>query len=636
MGEQKPRILDRVNSPRELKRLTLEELNCLAGEIREEILGTISESGGHLASSLGVIELTIAMHYVFDAPEDKFILDVGHQCYAHKLLTGRRDRFSTIRQFSGLSGFPRREESEYDAFGTGHASTSVSAALGMAEAMKLLGKKGKAIAVLGDGGLTGGQALEALNQTPSALDRHLDNLIVILNDNEMSIAPSVGAISRILSRAMAGPRAFKVVKFTRRLAEPLPKPVQLFLSNINRRWTRAMLGLFTPGMLIEGFGYHYIGPIDGHSIEQLIFHLERAKKIDEPILLHVLTQKGKGYAYAEDNPEGFHGIGPFDLKTGNGKKSSQVPSYTEVFSRTMLKLFGENPQMIGITAAMPQGTGLDRVRDQFPDRVYDLGITEPHCVTFAAGAACEGLRPVVAIYSTFLQRAFDQILHDVCLQKLPVIFCLDRAGIVGEDGATHQGLFDLTYLRALPNMVIMAPKDENEFQHMLKTALSLNQPVAVRYPRGRGEGVEMDPELKVLPFAGSELLRKGKDAAIIAIGATVMPALRAADMLLEKGLQAAVVNSRFAKPLDEELFLKLADEHGAVVTVEENVLAGGFGSGVMELMASRGVDRLKFLRIGIPDKFVEHGSSAKLREVYGLDARGISSRVWEFIRGREL
>lgn len=636
MGERKYQILDRVNSPKDLKRLTLEELKVLAGEVREEILGAISESGGHLASSLGVIELTIAMHYVFDAPEDKFIFDVGHQCYTHKLLTGRRDRFSTIRRFGGLSGFPRREESEYDAFGTGHASTSVSAALGMAESMKLLGKKGKAIAVLGDGGLTGGQALEALNQTPSALDRHLDNLIVILNDNEMSIAPSVGAISRILSRAMAGPRAFKVVKFTRRLAAPLPKPVQLFLSNINRRWTRAMLGLFTPGMLIEAFGYHYIGPIDGHSLEQLIFHLQRAREIDEPILLHVLTRKGKGYAFAEDHPEDFHGIGPFDLKTGNGKKSSPVPSYTEVFSRTMLKLFRDNPQMIGITAAMPQGTGLDRVREQFPDRVFDLGITEPHCVTFAAGAACEGMRPVVAIYSTFLQRAYDQILHDVCLQKLPVIFCLDRAGIVGEDGATHQGLFDLTYLRSLPNMVIMAPKDENEFQHMLKTALSLSQPVAVRYPRGRGEGVEMEPELKVLPFAKSELLRKGRDAVIIAIGAAVMPSLRAADMLSEKGLQVSVVNSRFAKPLDEELLLELSEECRVWVTVEENVLAGGFGSGVMELMESKGVEGLKFLRIGVPDKFVEHGSPAKLRELYGLDDRGIAGKILEFVRSREL
>jgi len=635
MSDPNKKILDQVNFPKDLKKLSIDDLDRLVDEIRDRILSAVSESGGHLASSLGVIELTVALHYVFEQPGDKFIWDVGHQCYAHKILTGRKDQFNTIRQYQGLSGFPKREESEYDSFGTGHASTSISAALGMAEALKLSGKSSKVVAIIGDGGLSGGQALEALNQTPSGLERSLGNLLVILNDNEMSIGPSVGAISRLLSRAVTGPRAFKFVHFMRKLAKPLPYNAQLWLSNLNRRWRRSLLGLLTPGMLIEAFGYHYIGPIDGHSLEQLIYYLERAKKIDEPILIHILTKKGKGYTYAEENPQDFHGIGPFNLSTGNGKKSSQVPAYTEIFSKTMLRLFSENPKMVGITAAMAQGAGLDIVREKFPGRVFDLGITEPHCVTFAAGLACEGLRPVVAIYSTFLQRAYDQILHDVCIQKLPVIFCLDRAGIVGEDGPTHQGLFDLSYLRSFPNMVVMAPKDENEFQHMLRTALEIQQPVAIRYPRGRGEGVAMDAELQALPIGKSEILRKGSDITIVAIGASVSPSLKAAEMLAEKSISAAVVNARFAKPLDQDLILRLAGECKAIVTVEENVLAGGFGSGVMELLESAGLDWVKLKRIGIPDQFVEQGAPAKLREIYGLDPKGIFQKIMGFMQSRE-
>ena len=635
MSDPNKKILDQVNFPQDLKKLSIGELRQLVDEIRNQILSAVSESGGHLASSLGVIELTVALHYIFEQPGDKFIWDVGHQCYAHKILTGRKDKFKTIRQHQGLSGFPKREESEYDSFGTGHASTSISAALGMAEAMKLSGKSNKVVAIIGDGGLSGGQALEALNQTPSGLERSLGNLLVILNDNEMSIGPSVGAISRLLSRAVTGPRAFKFVHFMRKLAKPLPYNVQLWLSNLNRRWRRSLLGLVTPGMLIEAFGYHYIGPIDGHSLEQLVYYLERAKKIDEPVLIHILTKKGKGYTYAEENPQDFHGIGPFNISTGNGKKASQVPAYTEVFSRTMLRLFSENPNMVGITAAMAQGTGLDIVKEKFRGRVFDLGITEPHCVTFAAGLACEGLRPVVAIYSTFLQRAYDQILHDVCIQKLPVIFCLDRAGIVGEDGPTHQGLFDLSYLRSFPNMVVMAPKDENEFQHMLRTALEIQQPVAIRYPRGRGEGVAMDAELQALPIGKSEILRKGSDITIVAIGASVSPSLKAAEMLAEKSISAAVVNARFAKPLDQDLILRLAGECKAIVTVEENVLAGGFGSGVMELLESAGLDWVKLKRIGIPDQFVEQGAPAKLREIYGLDPKGIFQKIMGFMQSRE-
>jgi 1-deoxy-D-xylulose-5-phosphate synthase len=635
MSDPGKKILDQVNFPKDLKKLPIAELNQLVDEIREQVLSAVSESGGHLASSLGVIELTVALHYVFDLPEDKFIWDVGHQCYAHKILTGRKDKFKTIRQYQGLSGFPKREESEFDSFGTGHASTSISAALGMAEAMKLSGKGNKVVAIIGDGGLSGGQALEALNQTPSGLEHSLGNLLVILNDNEMSIGPSVGAISRLLSRAVTGPRAFKFVHFMRKLAKPLPYNVQLWLSNLNRRWRRSLLGLLTPGMLIEAFGYHYIGPIGGHSLEQLIYYLDRAKKIDEPILIHILTKKGKGYTYAEENPEDFHGIGPFNITTGNGKKSSQVPTYTGIFSKTLLRLFSENPKTVGITAAMAQGTGLDLVKAQFPNRVFDLGITEPHCVTFAAGLACEGFRPVVAIYSTFLQRAYDQILHDVCIQKLPVIFCLDRAGIVGEDGPTHQGLFDLSYLRSLPNMAVMAPKDENELQHMLKTALGMDQPVAIRYPRGKGEGVALDLELKSLEIGKAEILRKGSDLTIISIGSCVWPSIKAAEMLAAKGMHAGVVNARFAKPLDHDLILRLAEECKALVTVEENVLAGGFGSGVMELLESAGMDWGKLKRIGIPDQFVEQGAPAKLREIYGLDAQGIFQKIMEFMQSRE-
>ncbi len=630
------KILDRVNTPRDLKGLSLKELKQLAEEIRQEILTIVSEHGGHLASSLGVVELTIALHYVFDTPEDKIIWDVGHQCYAHKILTGRKDRFHTIRQYGGLSGFPRRDESEYDAFGTGHASTSISAALGMAEAIKLQGKKNKVIAVIGDGGLTGGQALEALNQTPSSLEKSLDNLIVILNDNEMSIAPSVGAISRHLSQAVASPRTFRLVKFTRWLAKPLPKRIQLKLSEINRRWRRSLLGLFTPGMLIEAFGYHYLGPIDGHRLDQLIYHLKRAKEIDEPILIHILTKKGKGYSFAEENPTGFHGIGPFDISTGNSRKKSKIPSYTEIFSRTMIQLFEQFPNLVGITAAMPQGTGLDKVAERFPDRVFDQGITEPHCVTFSAGMCCVGLRPVVAIYSTFLQRAYDQILHDVCLQNLPVIFCLDRAGIVGEDGPTHHGLFDLSYLRSLPNMVIMAPKDENELQYMLRTAIEFNQPVAIRYPRGKGVGVELDSELKILPKFKAEILREGRDVLIVAVGNMVHPALESAELLASKGISATVINARFVKPIDEELILSLAEEIGVVVTIEENVLAGGFGSGVMEAMEQAGITAVQVKRIGIPDKFVEHGTPDQLRKVYGLTPQAIADRIVNFLKQSEV
>ena len=630
---QSTRLLDRIEGPEDLKSLSPDQLPQLAQELRDEIIQHVSAIGGHLASSLGVVELTIALHYVFDSPRDKIIWDVGHQAYSHKLLTGRRRAFTTLRQMGGISGFPRRGESPHDAFGTGHASTSLSAAMGMAEALVRSGDPHKVVAVIGDGGITGGMALEALNQTR----RTLNNLIVILNDNEMSIAPSVGSFSTFLSQAVARQSHGWFNRLLRRMVKPLPQWLQDEIAYAGRRWRQSFLGFFTPGILVEAFGYHYIGPIDGHRLDLLIPVLAQAKNIGDPILVHVLTTKGKGYAPAENDAVAFHGIGPFDIETGypNGIKG-QAPSYTTVFSQTLLRLFAEQPKLVAVTAAMPQGTGLDRLQAAFPDRVFDLGITEPHCVTFAAGMATQGYRPVVAIYSTFLQRAYDQILHDVCLQNLNVIFCLDRAGIVGEDGPTHHGLFDLSYLRSLPNLVLMAPADENELQHMMRTALELDYPVAIRYPRGQGLGVPLDPQLKVLPLGKAEVLEPGRDLALLAVGAAVAPAREAARLLRERGLAATVVNARFIKPLDRDLILDLADRIGRLVTVEENVLAGGFGSGVLELLAEAGMSSVLVHRIGIPDHFVEHGSQEMLRSYYGLDPPGICRSCLEFLAAHEL
>ncbi len=637
MCAEQRKLLDRINGPQDLKGLSVEDLDVLAREVREEILGTVSEHGGHLASSLGVVELTIALHYVFHSPHDRIIWDVGHQSYPHKLLTGRRQQFKTIRQMGGISGFPRRDESPHDAFGAGHASTSISAALGMAEAINLAGKTNKVIAVIGDGGLTGGMALEALMQTPTSLERTLGNIIVILNDNEMSIAPSVGAFSTLLSRVVATRPAMWFTRTTRKLVRPLPKWLQYELSWAGRRWRQSFLGFFTPGIMIEAIGYHYFGPVDGHRIDQLVSLLRQTKNFSEPVLIHVLTKKGKGYFPAEQKPTEFHGLGPFNLDNGEiSRDPSAPPSYTRVFSDTMIELFEKEPKLVGITAAMPQGTGLDRVKEKFPGRVYDLGITEQHCVTFAAGMACEGYRPIAAIYSTFLQRSYDQLLHDVCLQNLPVVFCLDRAGIVGEDGPTHHGLFDISYLRHLPNMTVMAPKDENEFRHMMFTALQINGPAAIRYPRGRGMGVALDKDFRALPYGRAELVREGDDLLILAVGTTVAPSLEAAEMLSKKGVSACVVNVRFVKPLDEEMILSLAEKTGRVVTVEENALAGGFGSAVLELLEKAGHNRVYLRRIGIPDEFVEHGTQKELRKKYGLDAEGIAGQCLEFLKKEEI
>lgn len=626
-------LLDRVHEPTDLRRLDIDDLPQVADELREEILSAICETGGHLASSLGVVELTIALHYVFNTPDDRVIWDVGHQTYPHKILTGRRKNFSTIRCYGGLSGFPKRAESPYDSFGTGHASTSISAAMGMAEALKMEGKNNHVVAVIGDGGLTGGMALEALNQTRP----ELSNLTVILNDNEMSIAPSVGQLSTFLSRSVVSRSAFSIYSILRLLAKPLPAWLYEELRQFGRRWRQSFLAFWTPGTLFEGLGYHYIGPVDGHRLDLLIPALKHARKVEEPVLVHVITTKGKGYAPAEEKPSTFHGIGPFDQDTGEcPPKKEGPPSYTQVFSETLLELMKSNPKLVGITAAMPQGTGLDRIQKEFPERVYDMGITEQHCVTFAAGMACEGYRPVVAVYSTFIQRAYDQLVHDVCLQRLPVILCLDRGGIVGEDGPTHHGLFDIAFLRSLPHMSIMCPADENEFRNMLFTTTNKNGgPVAIRYPRGRGTGVAFDPEFKELPWGKGQLRRKGKDLTIIAIGNCVPAAEKAAAMLEKKGVDAALINARFVKPLDRDLVLEWAAETGVVVTVEESILAGGFGSAVMETIQDARLDNVAVHRIGIGDTFVAHGSPEQLRADHGLDPESIARSCLDLIKARE-
>ena len=621
-------ILDKVKYPEDLRKLSEEDLPLLAEELRKEILTAICETGGHLASGLGVVELTIALHYVFNTPDDKIIWDVGHQSYPHKILTGRRQQFPSIRCPGGLSGFPKRSESPYDAFGTGHASTSISAAMGMAEAFKLMGSNNKAVAVIGDGGLTGGIALEALNQTPE----DLSNLTVVLNDNEMSIAPSVGRLSTFLTRSVVSKPALRAVEIMKKAAKPLPQWMYDELSHLGTRWRQSLLAFWTPGTLFEALGYHYIGPVDGHDLEQLLPALEDARDLNQPVLIHVMTTKGKGYEFAENMPSEFHGIGPFDIETGEMEPKSGPPSYTRVFADTMCELFEKDDKLVAVTAAMPQGTGLDRVQRKYPDRVFDMGITEQHCVTFAAGLACEGLRPVVAIYSTFLQRSYDQLVHDVALQNLPVIFALDRAGIVGEDGPTHHGMFDLSYLRSIPNMSIMSPADENELRHMLYTASKYEGgPVAVRYPRGRGLGVVHDPELKEVPWGKAGLKKEGTDVLIVSAGNRLADAMTAARMLDEKGVSAAVINARFIKPLDRELITKWADRTGTVITVEENVAAGGFGSAVSEAIADAGLSHVKVKILAIEDSFVSHGSPQELRKRHGIDAESIFDKCLKLV-----
>lgn len=623
------RILDKINGTQDLKKLSLLELQALADEIRREIIEVVSKNGGHLAPNLGVVELAIAVHYVFKSPEDRIVWDVGHQSYAHKILTDRKDLFHTIRTFGGISGFPKREESPHDAFGTGHSSTSISAALGISVAKSLKGCKRRAVAIIGDGSMTGGMAFEALNH---AGDLGKD-LIVILNDNEMSISPNVGALSSFLSRKLSSRMVMQLKKEVEQLMKAIPG-VGSNIIQFLKKSEDSLMAFFTPGLLFQALKFHYIGPIKGHRIDLLIEALTNAKEIQGPVLVHVLTQKGKGYRPAESNPTHFHGVGPFKVETGESCSSSCAPSYTSVFGKTIVRLAEKDPRIVAITAAMKEGTGLDRFAELYPERFFDVGIAEQHAVTFAAGLATEGFRPVVAIYSTFLQRAFDQIIHDVALQKLPVVFAMDRGGLVGEDGPTHHGAFDLSYLRHIPNMVLMAPKDENELQHMLATALHYESgPIAFRYPRGSGVGVPMDEELKIFDIGKGELLKEGSDMVIFAIGATVYPALQASKILEEKGIRAAVVNARFVKPLDVDLLMEWATKTGVVLTVEENSRQGGFGSAVLEMFEEQGFFPRKIRRLGLPDAFVPHGSQSKLRRLVGLDAESIAQAAENLLQG---
>ncbi len=612
-------ILETINSPSDLKKLHRSRLPELAGEIRDVIVRTVSENGGHLASNLGAVELTLAIHYVFDIPEDKVIWDVGHQAYTHKLLTGRRDSFHTLRKYQGLSGFPKRSENPCDAFTTGHSSTSISAGLGIAAAKRLNSDAKKTIAVIGDGSLTGGIAYEGLNQAGDS-DK---NILVILNDNEMSIAPNVGALSGFLSRTLSATFLQNLRTHVGEFLKGLPK-IGGDMYQLAKRSEESFKTFVTPGMLFEAFDFDYFGPIDGHNLDHLIDILNNIKALNEPVLLHVTSKKGQGYAFAEENPSYFHGVGSFDAKTGtSAAKKSGPPSYTKVFGETLMAMAEKNPAIVAITAAMPEGTGLTGFSEAYPDRFFDVGIAEQHGVTFSAGMATEGFRPVVAIYSTFLQRAYDQIIHDVCMDNLPVTFAIDRGGIVGEDGTTHQGLFDFSFLRSLPNMVVMAPKDENELRRMLATALTHDGPCAVRYPRGAGEGVTMDQTIEPLPVGKGQVLVSGEDLLILAIGRTVGEALNAAGRLAAEGISATVVNCRFVKPLDGDLIASLAARIPHIITVEEHVRQGGFGSAVLECLADADVSYSSLTRLGIEDTFVEHGPQKVLRHKHGIDADGI-------------
>ena len=612
-------FLAQINSPADLKKISREDLPQLAEEIRRAIVEVVSRTGGHLAPSLGAVELAIAIHYVFDTPRDKIIWDVGHQAYAHKLLTGRRDRFHTLRQFNGISGFTRRSESPYDAFSTGHSSTSISAGLGIACAKDLKHEEARVITVIGDGSMTAGIAYEGLNQAGDTRK----NLIVILNDNEMSISRNVGALSSFLSRKFSSKKMQELRKELGDFLKSLPKFGD-DIYQLAKRTEESLKTLVTPSMLFEAFNFEYFGPINGHKLNHLIDILNNIKYLNEPVLLHVYTQKGKGYEPAEKNPVHFHGCTQFEVETGNCiDKKSVHPSYTEVFGNTMVQLAREDPKIIAVTAAMPEGTGLAKFSELFPDRFFDVGIAEQHGVTFAAGLATEGLKPVVAIYSTFLQRAYDQILHDVCIESLHVVFAIDRGGIVGEDGSTHHGLFDLSYLRNLPNMIVMAPKDENEMRRMLITALKHNGPIAIRYPRGPGIGVILEKDIRPIPIGKAQILKQGPDVLILAIGRSVCEALAAHSGLSAMGISATVVNCRFLKPLDVELINDLAKKIPRIITVEENVRQGGFGSAVLEALNESGISGYQLERIGIPDTFVEHGAQDILRSKYGLDAPAI-------------
>jgi len=621
------RLLDGIQFPKDLRGFTIDELNQLAVEMREEVISVVSEVGGHFASTLGAVELTLALHYVFDTPEDRIVWDTGHQAYAHKLISGRRDRLGTIRQLGGVSGFLSRDESEYDVFGAGHAGTSISAALGMVEAKYLEGSKRKVVAVMSDGGLSAGLIYEGLNSAG-----HLDrDLIVVLNDNEHFIDPRVGAVSSFLSKQFTTDLGVRLQRNLSNLLRSLPSGENL--KHVARKIRDCFLGLVTPGFLFESLGFQYVGPIDGHNIGEMITTLENVRKIEGPTLVHVMTTKGKGYPPAEKDPIKFHAVTPFHVLTGKAKKEKgPIPTYTEVFGQSLLRLAKQNSKIVGITAAMGSGTGIDKLAREIPERTYDVGIAEQHAVTFAAGMATEGYIPVVAIYSTFLQRGYDEILHDVCLQNLHVVFALDRGGLVGADGPTHHGVFDFAYMRSIPNIVIMAPKDENELQHMLNTAVAHSGPISLRYPRGEGWGVKLDAEAKNLEIGKGELLRDGTDVVIAAIGQPAIPALRAAQDLVPLGINAAVVNARFVKPLDKDLFRDVLSRVPRVITVEDHVIGGGFGSALVEFLADEGISGVSVKRLGVPDRFIPHGTQDELRKICGFDKDAIAQAALQMVR----
>ncbi|MDJ0867703.1 MAG: 1-deoxy-D-xylulose-5-phosphate synthase [Myxococcota bacterium] len=616
------KLLKRIQSPADLRALPAEDVPRVAEELREEIVHRVSRTGGHLASSLGAVELITAIHYVFDTPTDRLVLDVGHQGYPHKMLTGRREAFEAIGQADGIGKFLRRGESPYDHFGAGHAGTSISAALGIARAKQHRGEPGCAIALIGDGGMTSGMAFEALNHAGELKQK---NLVVVLNDNEMSIAPNVGALSSFLSRKMSKPLVRRLKSYAKEFLASLPGPDMVHWAHKAEESFKVFI---TPGLLFEAFGFRYVGAIQGNHIDDVVETMTNVRRMLEggegPILIHALTAKGYGYAPAERDPFKYHGVTPFEVGSGEmAKKGAGPPSYTRVFADTLIELANQDDRIVGITAAMPDGTGLDRFQQAHPERFYDVGIAEQHAVTFAAGLATEGMKPVATIYSTFLQRAFDQVVHDVCVQNLDVTFALDRAGLVGADGATHQGFYDHGYLRMLPNMVVMAPKDENELRHMLRTAIEHPGPAAVRYPRGAGFGVPLDPRTKTLPIGEAELLRDGDDVLVVAIGRPTHPALEAAAELASQGVSAAVLNARFVKPLDVERVAALARRCRAVLTVEEAAGMGGFGSAVLEALAAAGV-AVPVQCLAIPDRVIEHGSPDAFRAALGLDAPGIA------------
>ncbi len=618
-------LLNSIDSPADLKKLSAEERNTLAEEIRERLVEVLCTTGGHLAPNLGIVELTIALHVVFDSPRDQIVWDVSHQSYVHKLLTGRRDRFPSIRQYGGLSGYTNRQESEYDPFGAGHASTAISAALGLARARDHRGEENAVIAVIGDGAMTGGLAFEGLNNVGTSGS----DLLIVLNDNDMSIAPNVGAIHEYFTTAISNPLYNKaknlIWETTGKL--PLGKTVRTTVHKLDE----SIKNLLTPGLIFERLGLRYFGPVDGHDIDNLIRHLQDIRKINGPKLLHIKTVKGRGYQPAEDDACGFHGTGAFDKITGEGKKKNGPPAYHKVFGQGLVEECRRDERIVGITGAMPNGTGLDYLAEEMPERFYDVGIAEGHAVCFSAGLAAGGMKPVCVIYSTFLQRGFDQIIHDVALQNLNVFFCLDRGGLVGDDGPTHHGTFDLSYMRVVPNLVVMAAADENELRRMIRTGVLYEDgPIALRYPRGAGEGVTIDPEPRPLPIGQGVILREGSDIALLAVGRMVGRALEAADLLATEGIEATVANARFVKPLDTALIDRLAGEIGTIVTLEENSIRGGFGAGVLEYLSESGQSSVRTLLLGLPDAFITHGTIDILFSEVGLDPESIARRTREF------